>query len=50
MQLLAHPVLDHRILLSNEARLSGLTAEKLLDSTLAEVPVPPAAEELLHGQ
>ena len=50
VQLLAHPVLDHRILLSNEARLSGLTAEKLLDSTLAEVPVPPAAEELLHGQ
>ena len=50
VQLLAHPVLDHRLLLSNEARLSGLTAEKLLDSTLAEVPVPPAAEELLHGQ
>ena len=49
VQLLVHPVLDHRVLLSNEARLSGMTAEKLLDRTLEKVPVPPASEELLHG-
>ncbi len=49
VQQLAHPVLDHRLLLSNEARLSGVTAEGLLDTLLAQVPVPPAGEELLRG-
>lgn len=40
VQQLAHPVLEHRLLLSNEARLSGLTAEKLLDRVLESTPVP----------
>ncbi len=45
---LTHSVLCHRLLLSNEARLSGTSAEAVVDGVLASVPVPPAGGEQLH--
>ncbi|MCG2799869.1 MAG: MoxR family ATPase [Cellulomonas sp.] len=37
---LAHPTLRHRVSLRPEAELEGVTAESVLDSVLAAVPVP----------
>ena len=37
---LAHPTLRHRVALRAEAELEGVTAESVLDSVLAAVPVP----------
>ena len=37
---LAHPTLRHRVSLRAEAELEGVTAESVLDSVLAAVPVP----------
>ncbi len=37
---LAHPTLRHRIQLRPEAELEGVTAESVLDTVLASVPVP----------
>jgi MoxR-like ATPase len=37
---LAHPTLRHRIQLRAEAELEGVTAETVLDTVLASVPVP----------
>ena len=37
---LAHPTLKHRIQLRAEAELEGVTAESVLDTVLAAVPVP----------
>ena len=37
---LAKPVLAHRVLLSPQAKLSGLASETVLDGLLASVPVP----------
>ena len=37
---LAHPTLRHRVQLRPEAELEGVTAESVLDSVLASVPVP----------
>ena len=45
VQTLAKPVLAHRLLVTNEARISGITAEQIIASILAAVPVPPAAGE-----
>lgn len=45
IQTLAQPVLAHRLLVTNEARISGITAEQIIASILAAVPVPPAAGE-----
>ena len=45
IQFLAKPVLAHRLLVTNEARISGITAEQIIASILAAVPVPPAAGE-----
>ena len=45
IQTLAKPVLAHRLLVTNEARISGITAEQIIASILAAVPVPPAAGE-----
>ena len=42
IQTLAKPVLAHRLLVTNEARISGITAEQIIASVLAAVPVPPA--------
>ena len=41
IQDLAKPVLAHRLMLTNEARISGTTAEAVIDAILAAVPVPP---------
>lgn len=49
IQTLAQPVLAHRLLLSNEARLSGVTAQSVLEGLLSDLTVPPAAGEELHG-
>ena len=48
VQTLVKPVLAHRLLLTNEARISGTTAEEILDGILSEVPVPPAAGDELN--
>lgn len=39
---LAHPVLEHRLILNPESRLRRVTAESVLRDTLAEVSVPAA--------
>lgn len=37
---LAHPVLDHRIILSPEAQVGGISAADVVDDVLASVAVP----------
>ncbi len=37
---LAHPTMRHRVALRPEAELEGVTAERVLDTVLAAVPVP----------
>lgn len=37
---MAHKVIDHRLMLTPEAELEGLTASSLTESILSEVPVP----------
>ncbi len=37
---LAHPTLRHRVQVRPEAELEGVTAETVLDTVLASVPVP----------
>lgn len=37
---LAHPVLQHRLIVSPESRLRRVTAQSVLNEALAEVPVP----------
>ena len=49
---LAGPVLCHRLVLSADAAMAGRTPAEVLDGILADLPVPPAAEELFtkdHG-
>lgn len=43
VQALAVPVLAHRLMLTNEARISGITAENVITSILSGLPVPPSA-------
>ena len=43
---LARFVLPHRLLLTSEARLSGVTAESVIDRILAETPAPPEKAKL----
>ena len=50
VQQLAVPVLAHRLVLSNEARLAGEDAESLLTKLLQTVPVPPSRREMLDGR
>ena len=38
---LAHPVLEHRLVLESSARFSGMTAGAILDDILARVPAAP---------
>jgi MoxR-like ATPase len=50
VKVLAHPVLDHRIVPTTDARIRGRTAEDVLDDVLEDLPVPvewrrPAAAE-----
>ena len=48
IQTLAQPVLAHRLLLSNEARISGTTAADIISGLVSCLPVPPFAGEELH--
>ncbi len=45
---LAHPVLEHRVMLDSGARFSGYTAAKAIDDILEKTEAVPPAEELLH--
>ena len=49
IQKLAQPVLAHRLLLSNEARISGTSAAEILSEIVNRLPVPPYAGEEFHG-
>ena len=49
LQKLAQPVLAHRLLLSNEARISGTTADEIISGIVSRLPVPPYAGEEFHG-
>jgi MoxR-like ATPase len=40
VKVLAHSVLNHRMLLAPEAELQGVTVDRLVDRLLGEVPVP----------
>jgi MoxR-like ATPase len=40
VQRLAEPVLAHRLLLTREATLTGVTTSEIIGSVLASVPVP----------
>lgn len=44
------PVMNHRIVLTGEARFQKKTPETVLDEILAETPVPPYKKELFHGR
>ena len=48
VQMLAVPVLAHRLLLTGEARFSGVTAENVVKELLQTVKVPPRREELFR--
>jgi MoxR-like ATPase len=37
---LAHPVLEHRLVLTTDARIRDRTAEEILEEVLEQVPVP----------
>ena len=50
VQVLLQPVLAHRLVLTGEARFSGLTAASVLAEIAAAVEVPPKTEELFHGR
>lgn len=45
---LAHPVLEHRLVLESGARFSGVTAKSLLDEVLDRVQASPALETVAH--
>ena len=45
---LAHPVLEHRLLLDSGARFSGYTAHKAVEDVLKKTEATPAAEKLVN--
>ena len=45
---LAHPVLEHRLVLDSGARFSGASAARILDDILAQTPAAPTADQLAH--
>lgn len=47
---LAPYVLAHRLLMSGEARLSGLTGEKVIKAVLEKVSVPPETKNIFNGK
>ncbi|MGI6030608.1 MAG: AAA family ATPase [Eubacteriales bacterium] len=49
IQAIAPSILVHRVQVSSEARFAGTTAEEIIGQILAETPVPPAREDLFHG-
>ncbi|MBE6031812.1 MAG: MoxR family ATPase [Firmicutes bacterium] len=48
IQKIAFAVLTHRISLQSEALFSGHTPEQVIADILAEIPVPPAKEDMFH--
>lgn len=46
---LAHPVLEHRLILNPESRLRRVTRESVLRGILDEVPVPAGADKWKNG-
>jgi MoxR-like ATPase len=48
VQTLAHPVLEHRLLLKSNSRVSGTSTAAILDEILNQVPAAPDAEGLFH--
>jgi MoxR-like ATPase len=44
------PLLNHRLILKSEARLSNVTAESILRDIISSLPVPPRREEMLNGR
>lgn len=50
LQALMIPVLAHRLLLTSEARLSGKTAETIVEEIVSKIPVPPAGEAQFGGR
>lgn len=50
IQTLAVPVLAHRLLLTNEARISGITADTVIESILSTLPVPPHVGKEFYEQ
>ncbi len=49
VQQLAVPVLAHRLMLTNEAKLAGQDAQSILTQLMDTLPVPPSRQEMLHG-
>ena len=47
---LAPFVLSHRLLMSGEARLSGLKAESVINNILEKTPVPPEKGRIFDGK
>jgi MoxR-like ATPase len=45
---LAHPVLEHRLLVDSGARFSGATATQILEDILAQTPAAPTLESVAH--
>ena len=45
---LAHPVLEHRLVLDSGARFSGSSPAGILDDILAQTPAAPTADQLAH--
>ena len=43
-------VLSHRLLMSGEARLSGMTGEKVVKAVLEKLTVPPETKNLFNGK
>lgn len=50
IQTLVQPVLAHRLLLTNEARLSHMTAQQILEQITVQTPVPPVKGDEFHGR
>jgi MoxR-like ATPase len=48
VQALAHPVLEHRLLLKSNSRVSGTSTAAILDEILNQIPAAPGPEAVLH--
>lgn len=48
VKLLAHPVLEHRVLLQSGAHFSGVTAASVLDDVLAHTAATPDVSTVAH--
>ncbi|MBS6645678.1 MAG: AAA family ATPase, partial [Clostridiaceae bacterium] len=44
------PVMEHRVVLTNDARYQKKTPESILSELLEETEVPPYKKELFHGR